>query len=182
MGPARRAVRIDVAAELARPGSAEETLKATSFRHVAIAVAILGLGLALTSFSAHEAGIDPDRAMLAPIGFLSVSVAGAVMMVGVTVPRLLATAERHITFKKAANRLALSNLRREPRRTAVMAIALGFAMGVGFITASFKAVDHRGDLRPAQRQPHRCPGVEHRPQQLRHQRGPPGPGGSWRAR
>jgi putative ABC transport system permease protein len=57
----------------------------------------------------------------------------------VAVPHLLALGERRLRFRRASTRLALSNLRREPRRSAVMAVALGFAMGVGFITASFKA-------------------------------------------
>lgn len=136
-GPARRAVRIDVAAELASRGRREETASATSPIRVVLAFGVMALGAFLAHTSAVDAGIDPSRALLAPVGFLTTAI-GAVMFVGVTVPIALAALERRVTFRRAANRLALSNLRREPRRSAVMAIALGFAMGVGFITASFK--------------------------------------------
>lgn len=137
-GPARRAVKIDVAAELASRGRREETLSATSPLRVLLALAVMALGLVVSHVSAIDAGIRPGSATLAPIGFLTAAV-GSVMFVSVAVPRLLAVAERRISFRRGSTRLALSNLRREPRRSAVMAIALGFAMGVGFITASFKA-------------------------------------------
>ncbi len=136
-GPARRAVKIDVAAELASRGRREETISAASPIRVLLALAVMGLGAFLAHASAVDAGIDPTRALLAPIGFLT-SAVGSVMFVAVVVPIALAALERRVTFRRASNRLALSNLRREPRRSAVMAIALGFAMGVGFITASFK--------------------------------------------
>jgi putative ABC transport system permease protein len=138
VAPARRAVRIDVAAELASRGRREETASATSARRVLAAMAVIGLGVAITGYASHEAGIDQTRATLAPVGFLTCAV-GAVATVAVAVPHLLALGERRLRFRRASTRLALSNLRREPRRSAVMAVALGFAMGVGFITASFKA-------------------------------------------
>jgi putative ABC transport system permease protein len=136
-GPARRAVRVDVAAELASRGRRDETLAATSLWRLGLAVTVVAAGVALTRFASYQAGIDQGRARLAPVGFL-VAAAGSVYLVSTAVPQLLAVAERRATVRKAPARLALSNLRREPRRSAVMAIALGFAMGVGFITSSFK--------------------------------------------
>lgn len=137
-GPARRAVWIDVAAELASRGRREEAVSAGSWPRLLGSVAVMLGGVALTGYAAQEAGIDPDRALLAPVGFLATTV-GSVMLIAVAVPKLLAVAERHVRFRRGSSRLALSNLRREPRRSAVMAIALGFAMGVGFVTASFNA-------------------------------------------
>jgi putative ABC transport system permease protein len=138
IGPARRAVRIDVAAELASRGRREEHLRATSPWRLGIGVAVLLAGAGLAHTGAQQAGIERWRSQVAPIGFL-VAAAGAVAVVAAAVPMLLAVLERRARFRRAAARLALSNLRREPRRSAVMAVALGFAMGVGFITASFKA-------------------------------------------
>ena len=138
IGPARRAVRIDVAAELASRGRREETLASTSVVRLLLTVLVLGAGLVISQVSAHQAGIERWRSSLAPVGFLVVTL-GSVAFVTVAVPMLLALAERRVEFRRASSRLALSNLRREPRRSAVMALALGFAMGVGFVTASFNA-------------------------------------------
>jgi putative ABC transport system permease protein len=138
LGPARRAVKIDVAAELASRGRREESLSATSpWRLLGGLLLLLG-GAALAHIGAIDAGIERWRSQLAPVGFL-VAAIGAVLLVAVAVPMLLAVLERRLPFRRAPARLALSNLRREPRRSAVMAVALGFAMGVGFITSSFKA-------------------------------------------
>ena len=137
IGPARRAVRIDVAAELASRGRREEAATAGSIWRLLAALGAMGAGLAMAYLSAHEAGIDQSRATLAPVGFL-VSAGASVAFVASAAPRILRLAERRLRFRRATTRLAISNLRREPRRTAVMAIAIGFAMGVGFVTSSFK--------------------------------------------
>ena len=91
-------------------------------------------------------------------GFLIVAV-GSVYVRGRAVPLLLGVAGAPRRFRRASTRLAVSNLRREPRRSAVMAVALGFAMGVGFITASFKDSVTEAITDAAQRQPRRRPGV-----------------------
>jgi putative ABC transport system permease protein len=138
IGPARRAVRIDVAAELASRGRREETAASTSPVRLVLAAGVLAAGLVLSHVSAYHAGLERWRSSLAPVGFLVVTV-GSVALVTVAVPMLLAVGERRVHFRRGSSRLALSNLRREPRRSAVMALALGFAMGVGFVTASFNA-------------------------------------------
>jgi putative ABC transport system permease protein len=138
VGPARRAVRIDVAAELASRGRREEQRSATSPWRLLVGLVLLFGGAALAHIGAIDAGIERWRSLVAPVGFL-VAALGAVLVVAVAVPMLLAVLEGVLPFRRAPARLALSNLRREPRRSGVMAVALGFAMGVGFITSSFKA-------------------------------------------
>ena len=138
IGPARRAVRIDVAGELAGRGRREETTTSSSTWRFVLAVGVIAGGLVLCNLSAADAGIRSWQAPLAPIGFL-LSTVGSVAAVSAAVPILLGLGERRLQFRRASTRLALSNLRREPRRSSVMAVALGFAMGVGFITASFNA-------------------------------------------
>jgi putative ABC transport system permease protein len=95
-------------------------------------------GMWLSRAAGDRGGVDAWQATAAPAGFLAVTV-GSVAFVAVAVPLLLGALERHGRWRRAATRLAVSNLRREPRRSAVMALALGFAMGVGFVTASFNS-------------------------------------------
>jgi putative ABC transport system permease protein len=138
IGPARRSVRLDVAGELASRGRREEVARSARLVWVVAALAVIAVGIATAEVAAYQGGIDRWRSRLAPVGFLTVTV-GSVALVSVVVPRLVGALERRGRFRRGASRLAVSNLRREPRRSAVMALALGFAMGVGFVTASFNA-------------------------------------------
>lgn len=136
LGPARRSVRIDVAAELSNRGQRDEVVGSTSPRRLLAACATVGVGLYLCSVAGRDAGIELWQARLAPAAFL-VTMIPSVYAVATLVPMILRVAERRLPWGGAALRLAIANLRREPRRTGVMAVALGFAMGVGLITASF---------------------------------------------
>jgi putative ABC transport system permease protein len=136
IGPARRAVRIDVAAELASRGRREEAAKVTSPWRLVASALLVAAGMALASATGARGGVERWQSTLAPVGFLMCTIGG---VAGVTsaVGLLVGMMERRGRFRRATTRLAVSNLRREPRRSGVMAIALGFAMGVGFVTACF---------------------------------------------
>ena len=135
VGPARRAVRIDVAAELASRDRREEALRSTSLWRLLVALVVAGGGIGLSFLAQKEGGIEPYQATLAPVAFM-VTMLPCIYVVGTLVPILLRTIDLHVPFRRASSRLAVANLRREPRRTGVMAIALGFAMGMGFIVSS----------------------------------------------
>jgi putative ABC transport system permease protein len=136
IGPARRAVRLDVAAELASRGRREEAASAVSPWRLVACAALVAAGMALASASGSGGGVEAWQTTLAPVGFVLCTI-GAVGGVATSVGLLLGVLERRGRFRRASTRLAVSNLRREPRRSGVMAVALGFAMGVGFLTASF---------------------------------------------
>jgi putative ABC transport system permease protein len=138
IGPARRAVRIDVAGELAGRGRREETAKASSPWRLLLAAVVILAGMALAAASGARGGVERWQSQAAPLGFLVVTV-GSVGFCTISVPLLVGFLERRIRFRRASTRRGVSNLRREPRRSGVMALALGFAMGVGFVTASFNA-------------------------------------------
>jgi putative ABC transport system permease protein len=143
IGPARRSVRIDVAAELANRGRRDEVVSSASPLRLLVACVGIGFGLCLCWLAGREGGIERYQSTLAPVGFLATMIP-SVYAVATLVPMLLRVIERRLPLRSAALRLALANLRREPRRTGVMAVALGFAMGVGFITASFnEAINHQ---------------------------------------
>jgi putative ABC transport system permease protein len=143
IGPARRSVRIDVAAELANRGRREEVVAGASPWRLLLACAGIGVGLLLCAVAGREGGIEAYQSRLAPIGFL-VTMVSSVYAVATLVPMALQLVERRLPVRAPSLRLAVANLRREPRRTGVMAVALGFAMGVGFITASFnESINHQ---------------------------------------
>ncbi|MDP1819986.1 MAG: FtsX-like permease family protein [Acidimicrobiales bacterium] len=138
VGPARRAVRIDVAAELASRGRRDEIAQGTSLRRLLLAVVLVFAGLGLCYVAQTDGGLEPWQATLAPGAFLSTTIA-MVYVLATAVPILLRLVERRFRWRRGSTRLAFANLGREPRRTGVMAVALGFATAVGFITASFNA-------------------------------------------
>ncbi len=138
IGPARRSVRIDVAAELSGRERREDMAKSTSLWRGAAGLAVVGLGVHLCRVAQDDGGIERWQATLAPVGFM-VTMIPCIYVVGVGTPILLRAIDQHMPFRRATARLAVANLRREPRRTAVMAIALGFAMGMGFVMTSLNA-------------------------------------------
>ncbi|MDQ2648876.1 MAG: FtsX-like permease family protein [Actinomycetota bacterium] len=136
IGPARRAGRLDVAGELSNRGRREEAAAGRSPLRILIGVGVMALGLGLAAWAQTGGGLEPIQALLAPGGVFIVTL-GGVYVVAASVPLLLGVVEGRRWIRRAPLRLAVSNLRREPKRTGVMAVALGFAMGVGFLTASF---------------------------------------------
>jgi putative ABC transport system permease protein len=138
IGPARRAARLDVAAELANRTQREEAVAGRSPLRILMGLGVMAAGIAFALWARSGGGLEPLQATLAPGGVFIVTL-GGVYVVATSVPLALGAFERRGGIRQAPLRLAVSNLRREPRRTGVMAVALGFAMGVGFLTASFKA-------------------------------------------
>jgi putative ABC transport system permease protein len=136
IGPARRSVRIDVAGELAGRGRRDEAASITAWWRVLAATAASGFGIWLCYTAQRDGGIEPWQSRLAPLGFL-VAMAPLVYVVATATPLLLGLVERRAQWKRASTRMAFANLRREPRRTGVMAVAIGFAVSVGFVTAGF---------------------------------------------
>jgi putative ABC transport system permease protein len=143
LGPARRATRLDVAAELAGRGRREDIAKAGSWPRIATALVVAIGCIALCAAAAARGGVERWQSLAAPGAFVLSSIA-SVYLVATLVPRFLAWTERRLPMRRASTKLALANLRREPRRTGVMAVALSFAVGVGFVTASFQASVAKG--------------------------------------
>jgi putative ABC transport system permease protein len=136
VGPARRATRLDVAAELASRDNREEAIRAVSWRRILLAAAAMFGGVGICYLGQLNGGLEPVQAKVAPLGFVATVIPGVYLVAGL-VPRLIGVIERRREWTRSSTRLAFANLRREPRRTGVMGVALGFAVAVGFITASF---------------------------------------------
>jgi putative ABC transport system permease protein len=136
--PARRAARLDVAAELSNRDRRDEATGATSNVRVVLMLAVLVVGLDLCWIAQRRGALEPWQATLAPLAFV-LTCATSSLLTAALAPRVVRLAERLASGRSAAARLAVGNLLREPKRTGVMAVALGFAVGIGFITASFNS-------------------------------------------
>lgn len=134
--PARRALRSDVAAELSnrdRRAEADTTLLAAR-AILAISVGMAGAGVAAAGGA--NGSLQGWQPRVAPIGLLLAILGLSVGMARLT-PVVAQLLLRHLTPRSSSVRLAMANLVREPARTGVMALAVGSAVGVAFMVASF---------------------------------------------
>ena len=141
--PARRARRIDIAAELSNRDLRDETAVKSTARRAIIFAAVVVVALEGCVVAQNHGALEPWQATLAPIAFV-VAVGGCTMLVAALAPLVLRLVGRRLAGSRAPGRLAVANLIREPGRTGVMAVALGMAVGVAFITGSYTVGVRKG--------------------------------------
>jgi len=139
--PVRRALKADVAAELANRQLREEAVPSWSAVRGSIYVAIGLAGIGVCWFTQRDGALEKWQATLGPLVFL-VAVLASVLAMGAFVPGLIRAGLRLVPKRRAVARLGFANLIREPRRTGVMGVAIGAAVGVAFMTASFNKSVH----------------------------------------
>ena len=144
--PARRATRADVAAELSARGMRAETAPRVSFRRALVYTAIALIGLLATRLAQRNGGLAPWSAAAAELG-VALCAGGFVLAAGSVAPALLRAAERPAAGADTTVRLALTNLVREPKRTAVMTAAVAGAVGTAFMIGSAVLSIRTGILR-----------------------------------
>jgi putative ABC transport system permease protein len=132
--PARRAARLDVAAELLGRDTAEE---AAAVHHVVRGAALVAVGVAgvvLCRAGASGGGLDPWQPIAVQVGVLvtTVSLIGAT---GTFAPVAAGLVARLAGGAPGPVRLGLANVARS-RRTGVMAVAVAATVGVAFSIAS----------------------------------------------
>jgi putative ABC transport system permease protein len=91
----------------------------------------------------HNGALEPWQATLAPIAYV-IAVASSTLLCSALAPLVLRVIGPRVGRKTAARRLAVASLTREPGRTGVMAVALGMAVGVAFITGSYTTAVRKG--------------------------------------
>jgi putative ABC transport system permease protein len=141
--PARRAMRMDVAAELSNRQMRDETAAPVRLKR-AIAYTVLACGALVVCWSAQR---DGALAKWQPIaGQLGVALASTFFIVacGAWAPIVLRSFARSLRRPAAATRLGLANLVRDPGRTATMAAAVGAPIATAFIIVSFVSSIHDG--------------------------------------
>ena len=134
--PARRASRLDIAAELSNRDLRDESSVKSTARRAVLFATLTVIGLDGCAIAQNNGALENWQAALAPLAYV-VAVAFCTLLCAALAPLVLGAIGRRIVGSRAPGRLALANLTREPGRTGVMAVALGMAVGVAFITASY---------------------------------------------
>ncbi|MEY2423973.1 MAG: putative transport system permease protein [Acidimicrobiaceae bacterium] len=134
--PARRARRIDIAAELSNRDLRDETSVKSTVKRALVFSALTVVAIDGCVIAQSKGALEQWQAALAPVAFV-VAVATCTMLTAALSPLVLRVVGRRLAGNRAAGRLALANLTREPGRTGVMSVALGMAVGVAFITGSY---------------------------------------------
>jgi putative ABC transport system permease protein len=139
VAPVRRAMRMDISAELSGREQRERASGRATLRYALIWSALTIGGTALSWLGDRNGSLQPWQPLAALGGFL-ISVSFATVAAGAWAPIVLKAFSR--PGRGGAVRLALANLVREPGRTGIMAVAIGATVGVAFITTSYnKAID-----------------------------------------
>jgi putative ABC transport system permease protein len=139
--PVRRAMRADISAEISGR-ERRERMSTRSTVGYALVYSLLAIGGAVLSWSGDRNGsLQAWQPAAALIGFVATFVF-AIMALGAWAPVVIRLFSRRGRLRGGVVRLGVANLLREPGRTSVMAIAIGAAVGVAFITGSFnRAID-----------------------------------------
>ena len=134
-GPARRASRMDVAAELHGQARRSETTTATRGRRAAVYAVLAVGGLALAYIGQREGAIEPWQPMCAIAGFgLTAFLSFRAAQHGAA--PLLGQVTRLPGLRNGTARVAITNLAGEPKRTGVMIMALAAAVGAGVVLSN----------------------------------------------
>jgi putative ABC transport system permease protein len=133
--PARRATRIDIATELHDQARRVETAPTTCYRQAAVLLAIGGLGLAGTWVGQRGGALSSWQPAVAELGLL-ITIVCLFRVVGKLTPLLVAAGSRLSVFRRGPARLAVANLVREPKRTSVLAVAVGATVGIACVLGS----------------------------------------------
>lgn len=139
--PVRRAMRVDIAAELSGREQRERSSSRATWRAAMTYTAVAVAGAVVAWFGERNGSLNSWQPAAAFLGF-GVTTLSSILALGAWTPvfiRFLSSGRRR---RGGVVRLGLANLVREPGRTGVMAIAIGATVGVAFITGSYNhAID-----------------------------------------
>jgi putative ABC transport system permease protein len=130
--PARRAVRLDLAAELHGRAALEEERPRRALPRVVLLLAGSAATMALSMVSIRGGAIEPWQP---PLGVVCIFSATLLMFaaVGTVSPMVIGVLARYSRNGRGPLRLAIANLVSRPRRTRVIATAVGSAVGLACV-------------------------------------------------
>jgi putative ABC transport system permease protein len=139
--PIRRSLRADIAAEISGREQRQRTSSHATVRR-ALLYLVLGLaGAAISWLGARNGSLDQWQPAAALGGF-ALAMVLSILAMGAWAPLCIRALWRSGRPRGGVSRLGVANLVREPGRTGVMAVAIGAAVAVAFITASYnRAID-----------------------------------------
>lgn len=132
IGPARRASRMDVAAELHGQARNDETARAGRGRRAIAYSALAVVGMAMAWIGQRDGAIEPWQPLVAFGGFGLTAIISFRAAQHGSAP-LFALVGRLPFLRNGTARMALANLGGEPKRAGVMVGALAVAVGVGVV-------------------------------------------------
>lgn len=132
--PARRATRLDVAAELSGRESADATRPPRLGRRAALWTAVAVLGLVGCWLAQRDSGLEPWQGALVVPAFLTVSL--SLLFATAAVAPLLIGRLRALAGLTSSGtlRLALNAAQRDHRRSGLLAVTVGAAVVTAFVT------------------------------------------------
>jgi putative ABC transport system permease protein len=133
--PIRRALRLDVAAELAGRDRREEMSQPRLLRRAALWAGVLAAGLVLSWVGQRGGGLERWQIPVAGVGF-GLAALGT-LLCGASLAPLAMRPWARLLDGSAAGRLAVANLVRAPGRTGVMVVAVATAATTAFVTAGY---------------------------------------------
>jgi putative ABC transport system permease protein len=139
--PARRAMRMDVAAELSNRGAREEAAPSVGLRRALLFTGVGCAALFVCWISQRGGALAKWQPIAAQAG-TGIAAAAFVIAGGAFAPVVLSLILRARPRGGAPVRLGLANLVREPGRTATMAAAVAAPVATAFIIASFVSSIH----------------------------------------
>jgi putative ABC transport system permease protein len=139
--PVHRALRADIAAEISGREQRVRTSKRATTRFALGYTAAAGGGALISWLGSRNGSLQAWQPDAALGGFL-LAMLFSILAMGAWAPLTIRILARSGWLKRGVSRLGVANLVREPGRTGVMAIAIGAAVSVAFITASYnRAID-----------------------------------------
>ena len=133
--PARRATRVDVASELHDQARRAEAAPVVRYRQGVVLLILGAVGLVAMWIGNRDGSLATWQPLLAEAGLLMTTVS-TFRAVGQFTPGVLRLLRRFRPMQQGPARVALANLLREPKRTSVMAIAVGTAVGLACVLGS----------------------------------------------
>ncbi|MCU1460253.1 MAG: transporter permease [Acidimicrobiales bacterium] len=143
LGPARRAARIDVAAELHQRSAVTDGRPARHVGRALVYTAIAVAGLAATWLAQRNGALERWQPPTATVGITAVTLF-AFIAAGAWAAVLLHAAQPLAARRTGAIGVVIGNLARDPRRVAIMTGAVAVAVGVGFGLAASVPAIHDG--------------------------------------
>ena len=141
--PARRAMRMDVAAELSNREARDEAAPALRLRRALLVTAIGAAAVGLCWVAQRDGALQKWQPPVAETA-MGIAATAFTVAAGMFAPVLLAVVLRWRRRASAAQRLGLANLVREPTRTGTMAAAVATPVAIALIIGSFITSIHDG--------------------------------------
>jgi putative ABC transport system permease protein len=148
--PARRAIRPDVAADLAGRDRRVETASSLRYRRALGYGGLGAMGVLMTYLGQRDGALEPWQPVAAQVGMLA-AILGFILAAGALAPILAHNAQWAVRRAAGPVRLGVANLSREGSRTSVMAVAVSATVGTAVVIASFTLAIRSGILSSADR-------------------------------